>query len=325
MVDGIQADARMERLLHVIPAASRKGGVALADLALALHTTTDRILEDLEEVTARAYYHPGGWPDDVSILWDAGRVRVFHASGLERPVRLSARETLCLALALRGSVAAARMGDGARRAALLRRAETHLGQGAWSDDEAAPVHTEDRTPDASGIRETLLTAARDRRPCAIVYAKSGADDLAARVIHPYVLAHAEGVWYVVGWCAVKDGMRVFRVDRILEAAEADGHFDVPGDFDPRDYLTPTRVYRAEGDVEVRVRYSPKIARWVREGAAAGRMGWEEESDGSVVIRHRVADPHWVVGHALDYGPEAEILEPEELRALVRDVLAGMGE
>ena len=127
------------------------------------------------------------------------------------------------------------------------------------------------------------------------------------------------------WCAVKDGMRVFRVDRILEATEADGHFDVPGDFDPRDYLTPTRVYRAEGDVEVRVRYSPNIARWVREGAAAGRMGWEEESDGSVVIRHRVADPHWVVGHALDYGPEAEILEPEELRALVRDVLAGMRE
>jgi predicted DNA-binding transcriptional regulator YafY len=324
VVDGIQADARMERLLHVLPAASRKGGASLAELAASLHTTTDRIVEDLNEVTARSYYHPGGWPDDVSILLDGDRVRVFHASGFERPARLTARETLCLALALRGSVAAAHLGDGSRRLALLRRVEKHLGDGTWSDEDAAPVHTEDGAPDASGIRETLLGAARDRRPCAIVYAKAGADDMDTRVIHPYVLVHAEGVWYVVGWCAVKNGMRVFRVDRVLQAAEADGRFDVPEDFDPGDYLTPTRVYRAEGDVEVRVRYSPKIARWVRERAAAGMMGWEEESDGSVVLCHRVADPHWVVGHALDYGPEAEILEPEELRALVRDVVERMG-
>lgn len=323
MVDGTQADARMERLLHVIPAASRPDGASLAELAVALHTTTGRILEDLEEVTARAYYHPGGWPDDVSILWDAERVRVFHASGLERPARLSARETLCLALALRGTAAAARMGDGAGRLALLTRAEKHLGAGTWSEDEAAPLHTQDRLPDASGIRETLLNAARHRRPCAIVYAKAGADDMDARVIHPYVLVHAEGAWYVVGWCAVKDGMRVFRVDRIVEAAEAEGSFVVPEDFDPTAYVTAAKVYRAEADVEVRVRYSPKISRWVRERAAAGMVGWEEESDGSIIICHRVADPHWVVGHALHYGPEAEILEPEELRALVRGVVEGM--
>ncbi|HSG06769.1 MAG TPA: WYL domain-containing protein [Longimicrobiales bacterium] len=323
MVDGIQADARMERLLHVLPAASRKGGASLDELARALGTSMDRILEDLEEVTARVYYHPGGWPDDVSILVEADRVRVFHATGLERPVRLSSRETLCLALGLRGAAAAARLGDGSHRLALLRRAEEHLGAGAWSEEDAAPVHAEDLVPDPAGIRETLLRAARDRHPCAILYAKPKADDLDARVIHPYALAHAEGVWYVVGWCLVKEGMRVFRVDRILEAAGTDGRFDVPEDFDVAAYLTPTRVYRAEADVEVCVRYSPRIARWVRERAAAGMVGWEEEPDGSVVIRHHVADPHWVVGHALDYGPEAEILEPEELRALVREVVAGM--
>jgi predicted DNA-binding transcriptional regulator YafY len=229
-------------------------------------------------------------------------------------------------MGLRGTAAAARLGDAGRRIALLRRAETHLGRGGtgtWSEDEATPVHAEDRLPDPAGIRETLLAAARDHRPCAIVYAKSGADDMDARVIHPYVMVHAEGVWYVVAYCAVKDGMRVFRVDRIMEAAETDGHFEVPADFDPSAYLTPTRVYRAEADLEVRVRYSPRIARWVRERAAAGMVGWEEEADGSIVVRHHVADPHWVVGHALTYGPEAEILEPEQLRALVRDVVERM--
>ena len=68
MVDGTTAEARFQRLLHVLPAASRKEGAALPDLAAALGTSEKRILDDIEQVTARAYYHSGGWPDDVQIM-----------------------------------------------------------------------------------------------------------------------------------------------------------------------------------------------------------------------------------------------------------------
>jgi len=326
MPDGVRAEDRLERLLHVLPAAARDGGARLEDLASALDTTEKRILEDLRLVTDRAFYHPGGWPDDVSILLEGGRVRVYHASGLERPLRLSPRETLCLALALRGTGAASHVADAGRRSSLLDRAEQHLGSSPAGEDGAIlpdPVLAEDHVPDPAGIRETLLAAARDHHACAIVYAKASATDMDARVVHPYAVVHAEGSWYVVAWCAVKEGMRVFRMDRILEAADTDTTFEVPADFDPADWVGGHRVYRAEHDTEVRVRYSPRIARWVRERADGWPGGWEEESDGSVVVRHHVADPHWVVTHALTYGPEAEILEPEEVRALVREVVGRM--
>jgi predicted DNA-binding transcriptional regulator YafY len=328
MPDGIRAEDRLERLLHVLPAAAREGGAHLDELAGALDTTRERILEDLELVTARAFYHPGGWPDDVSILLEGGRVRVYHASGLERPLRLSPKETLCLALALRGTGAASHVADAGRRASLLRRAERHLGSSPPGEDGPLlpdPVLAEDHVPDPAGIRETLLAAARDRRACAIVYAKASATDMDARLVHPYAIVHAEGAWYVVAWCAVKEGMRVFRMDRILEAADTDVTFEVPAGFDHREWVAARRVYRAEHDTEVRVRYSPRIARWVRERADGWPGGWQEEPDGSVVVCHRVADPHWVVTHALTYGPEAEILEPEEVRALVREVVGRMAE
>ncbi len=208
MTDGIRAEDRLERLLYVLPAASREDGATLEELARALHTSEKRILEDLEQVTERAYYHSGGWPDDVSILIEPGRVRVFHASGFERPVRLSPRETLCLALALRSTAAASHVADGGRRADLLRRAERHLAAlppGAYDDRPPDPVHAGDLDPDPAGIRETLLAATRDRRACAIVYAKASADDLEVRVVHPYAILHAEGAWYVVGWCADEGG------------------------------------------------------------------------------------------------------------------------
>ena len=228
MADARTAEARLERLLHVLPAAGRPDGALLSDLARDLGATPGRILEDLEEVTARVYYHPGGWPDDVSILVESDRVRVTCAAGMERPVRLSPRETLCLALALRGTAAAARLSSDQRRTGLLRRAEAHLGQGTWSEGEmpgemAAP----DRAPDPAGVRETLITAARTRRACAIAYVKAGAADARLRVIHPYVSVYGEGAWYTVGWCALQEAVRVFRMDRVLEAAPTDDTFNVP--------------------------------------------------------------------------------------------------
>jgi predicted DNA-binding transcriptional regulator YafY len=41
-----------------------------------------------------------------------------------------------------------------------------------------------------------------------------------------------------------------------------------------------------------------------------------EPDGSVVLHHDVADPRWVVRHVLQYGGEAELVEPGELRERV---------
>jgi predicted DNA-binding transcriptional regulator YafY len=328
VVDGTTADARFERLLHVLPAASRDGGAGLADLAAALGTNEKRILEDIEQVTARAYYHPGGWPDDVQIMIEPDRVRVTHAGGMTRPVQLTRMETLCLALALRGSVASTYLSEPAEREMLMRRSEAHLGQGSWTEEEAPSVAAPHRAPDPEGIRETLITATRDHRPCAIHYVKGGATDGTLRVIHPYAMAYGEGAWYTVGHCLVEDEVRVFRVDRVLAADHTDGAFQTPDDFDASAYLTDGKIYHGTGEREVRVRYSPRISRWVRERAAFGAAAFEdaaieEESDGSVVVRHRVADPHWVVGHALQYGAEAEILEPEEFRVLVRGVAEGL--
>jgi predicted DNA-binding transcriptional regulator YafY len=60
-----------------------------------------------------------------------------------------------------------------------------------------------------------------------------------------------------------------------------------------------------------VRYSPRIARWVaeREGVAAAE-------DGRLTLEHPVADESWAVRHVLQYGPDAEVVEPAELRAAI---------
>lgn len=323
MTDARTAQARLERLLHVLPAASRPEGARLAELAETLGVTEARILEDLAEVTARNFYHTGGWLDDVQVFLGPGIVKVLRADGFERPGRLTPDETLCLSLALRGSAAASHAPSSVARDRLLDRAEGYLTHRDWRGDEAPTVRAPDRDPDPEGIRELLLTAARDRRPCALAYVKSGAGDATLRVVHPYVVAYGEGAWYAVGHCAVEDDIRVFRVDRILAADLAEGSFEVPEDFDVSHFIDGGRVFHAQVDREVRVRYSPTVARWIRERAEWTANVIEDGEDGSLVVRHRVADPHWAVSHTLQYGADAEILEPDEIRALAREIARGL--
>jgi len=328
--DGRTARERLERILHVLPAASRADGAALGDLARTLGASEERILEDLEEVTARAYYHPGGWPDDVQIMIESDRVTVRRADGLDRPVKLSMLETLALALALRGTAASAALADAGAREALLERAESHLVV-RWEEEQQEGQRAKqkravdnglrlpDRAPDSEGVRELLIDASRERRACAIHYLKPGAADGSVRLIHPYCVAYAEGHWYTVGHCTVENGVRVFRLDRILAADVSESGFEPPASFLLEDYVKDGRVYRADGDRPLRVRYSPRVARWIRERAEWESAEVDELEDGSVMVEGRAADPWWAVGQALQYGAEAEILEPEEVRALVVQV------
>ena len=69
-----------------------------------------------------------------------------------------------------------------------------------------------------------------------------------------------------------------------------------------------------------VRYSAGIARWVAE-----REGRVVDVDGSLTLRLPVADNAWAVRHVLQYGSEAEILEPVELRRMLIERLQSMAQ
>lgn len=276
---------------------------------------------DLEAVTARSYYLPAGAADALQIQLTADRVRVWTTGDFTRPVKLLPREALALGLGLRSLASAGGAdADPDRLEALRRRLERHLATAPTDrlQERFEPAGDTAPTP-PDDVPGTLFDCARSRTPCRIRYLKPGAPAPEARTVHTYVVARAEGRWYAVGRDpdAGDDRVRIFRLDRIVEADAAGGTFTVPDAFEPSDYVNRGRLYRADDDVEVVVRYSPRIARWIREKPWAGEVaGSEEQEDGGLVVRHRVTDPRWIVGHVLQYGPDAEVLGPEEVRERV---------
>jgi len=102
----------------------------------------------------------------------------------------------------------------------------------------------------------------------------------------------------------------------------DESFALPPDFRVDEVLRDGRAFQS--DVAPRplvVRYGPAVARWIAE-----REGGTIDEDGSVTVTHPLADVDWAMRHVLQYGADAEVLAPIDVRdAVARRLDAMLGE
>lgn len=323
------ASAQLERILYLLPAAAREGGMRIDDLAAALGVEREVVMRDLQDVTARTFYHPAGAVDSFNILMDDQRVEVYAPSEFQRPVRLNSREALALGLGLRvlaSEAAPARRSDildlaarleaelGAPKVQTVQELRASSGRDPHRDTPDAPeVELEEYVIalDDDGFRGVVADAIELGRLCTIWYLKPGDVAPAYRTVAPYRLVHANGHWYVAAYDTDREGVRIFRMDRVLDARlEEESVPALPQD-ELEAVLSGPAPYAASDDIEVSVRYSPRVARWIAE-----RTSDYETENGSVIVRHRVADRRWIVRHVLQYGGEAVVEAPPEARAWV---------
>lgn len=309
------AGEQLERILYLLPLASREGGVPLTEAAERLGVSVETVQRDLEEVTARAFYHPAGGAEDMQIMLGTNHLKIYSHKKFERPPKLSGREMLSLAIGLRAAAAEASADGATEILDLAHRIELELA--VMPADEEADRYVIDEGDDVgAGLRTFLKEAARFRTRCRIRYLKPGDSEPSERNVDPYAVVYGSGRWYVIGYCHLRAGIRAFRVDRVLHATTLDDGYEVPEEFNPADYVAGGRVFRSESDDEVVVHYSACVAPWVREHGPIEELG-----DGKVSVRFTTADPGWVVRHVLQYGPEAEVVEPFAVREMVMQVAA----
>jgi predicted DNA-binding transcriptional regulator YafY len=187
---------------------------------------------------------------------------------------------------------------------------------AWAQRTlfATGLHRGDLTP-LEPILDKLRRGARERRRVTMLYRSRGQVDPLQRQVDPYALIHRWGWWYLVGHCHLRDAVRTFRVDRILELTLLDRPFDLPTKFDIHQYLAaePPLVPHTHA----RLRFQPEAALI----ALDNRANWdtlEEHTDGSVTVSFGAPSLEWAASAVLAYGPHVVALEPRELRRMVSE-------
>ena len=86
------------------------------------------------------------------------------------------------------------------------------------------------TPADSETLLTLAAAVGERRRVRLRY-RSGWAGESERVVDLYGVMQREGYWYAAGHCHLRGGMRLFRLDRVLEAELLDDTFARPEGLD----------------------------------------------------------------------------------------------
>jgi predicted DNA-binding transcriptional regulator YafY len=76
-----------------------------------------------------------------------------------------------------------------------------------------------------------LSAAAQRRQRVWLRYRAWHSETTEREFDPYGVVHRAGRWYTVGFCHLRQDVRVFRLDRMLEVEPVEATFSPPPDFD----------------------------------------------------------------------------------------------
>ena len=307
------ASSQLRRVLDLIPRFADGEKHPITDVASAAGTSVAGLMTDIYSLSER-FDEPGGFVAGVSIFVEGHTVSV-HTSHFHRPMRLLMSELCALELGLmllRRQRTPAEQAPIERALERLRETISRLPQ---NERHEGMRYAELAGAGSAEHLTTLRAAVRERRKVRLRYRAGSATESTTRVAAPHSLVFAEQAWYAV---ATGDGdtVRFFRLDRVEEVSLLDEQFE-------RDESIPSRLqetgraFASDTSKRMTVRYSPRIARWVSE-----REGKPLDEDGSLTLEHPVADASWAVRHVLQYGPDAELLEPGELREKVRETLNG---
>jgi predicted DNA-binding transcriptional regulator YafY len=175
-------------------------------------------------------------------------------------------------------------------------------------------------PDAAAFRE-VLSALRLRRRALIRYRSLSSGRTTARWVRPYHVFNLRGDWYLIAWDETRQAIRHFAIHRIRRVTPSTEAYEIPRGFDFRKYMADSfGIEKGARPVDVAVRFAPRQARWIRERKWHRSARIQEELDGALTLRLRVAETSELKRWVLQFGSEAEVLAPASLRRAVADEL-----
>jgi predicted DNA-binding transcriptional regulator YafY len=174
---------------------------------------------------------------------------------------------------------------------------------------------EEAIPPASEVVLTLSIAAQRSQQVWLRY-RSWAQEETERAIDPYGLVVRSGHWYAVGYCHLRQGLRVFRLDRVAEAALRDERFVRPTDID---LLTEVEqgIGRAPGAWQIEVLL--KLPLEEAQQQVPAYLGVLEPCEEGVLFRSSVGHLDWLALFLTGLGCPFIIRQPPELCQKLREL------
>ncbi|MET7733187.1 transcriptional regulator [Streptomyces sp. NPDC005402] len=304
---------RADRLLSLLLSLQSRGQQTARQLAAELEVSVRTVYRDLEALSA------AGVPV-VASGGPGGGCRLLE--GWRSPLLgISAEEATALLAAASGSGPLERiaLGDALAQARLKLLAALPAAGREQANTTASRFHIDTQAwfkpPEPVPHLPVLVDAVRRDRRLRLAHASRCG---ATRTVDPLGLVAKAGVWYLI--VRSDRGIRAHRASRITEAELLPESFTRPADFDLSAYWARwTAEFEASLDqLPVTVRLTPAglaaLPQVLGDTASAARATVDPDEPG----RHRLIlhfdDRQAACRRLLGFGPDAEVLEPADVRA-----------
>ena len=279
------------RLLDLVPFLISHQGISLADLAAHFKVDIDVIIDDLNTLWMCGL--PGYTPLElIDLAFDSGYVTIRNAAPLAYIRTMSSTEIVSLALGLdllRETTEKLSVDQSERIEKLSQRLRDQVG---GQITIISSSHTTNRSLIARSITQ--------RVPVRMTYYSAHSDAQSERVVSAYDFFHEEDVEYFRGYCHSAQGMRTFRVDRIVAVSFADVAAVIPAH---------------QPHQQEKIRVGATVRALDRTSAEAFRLDFAELEVGSSVTLEAFS-PEWLVRAIMAGAASLVVEEPSEFRLLV---------
>ena len=298
---------RLRRLLALVPYVVSRKSVGLAETAAAFGMSERELVDDLNLVWCVELRSPDPYcPIDLS--YEGGEISVSQAESIARPLRLAVDEASAMLVALR--MLSEVPGDRSAVNRLIAKLEAAAGEAAAV---SAQVAVQIEVPNEDGISQGIRAALAAGKRLHLRYYVPGRDEATERDVDPMRLLVVEGRTYLEAWCLLAEGVRLFRLDRVLSLKVMDVSSAVPPDAEYVD-IDQGLFRPSDSDVHVELELSGE-GRWVAEYYPCESV--TELDDGWLRVVLRTPDTRWVRRLALRLGEDGRVVGPPELATAVR--------
>jgi len=298
-------------MLVIVPYLVQHPGTSLDAAAEIFAVTREQLRRDLDLLFLSGLppYGPGDLID-VDVDEDGG-VWISMADHFARPLRLTRPEALAVYLRATELLATPGIPDAPALASALAKLRDALGTDTLGDAAGIEGAVTGSPP---AYLAALRAAAAGLRRIRIDYTAASTGERSVREVEPEAVFASAGHWYVVAWDVAADGERLFRADRVSAVEETGERFA------PRGLEGAGRQLYTAGDQDLAVRLLLRpAARWVAEYYVTDDV--VTRPDGTVEATLPARQTGWIAKLLLRLGPDADVLDPPELRAEISQIAA----
>ncbi|MBI5936677.1 MAG: WYL domain-containing protein [Betaproteobacteria bacterium] len=194
-------------------------------------------------------------------------------------------------------------------------AQEHLGSGELAK-RLKILRMAARQPDTR-VFQTVAGATAQRRRLALGYHGRERDTVTEREVSPQRLTHYRDNWYLDAWCHKADGLRSFALDRIRGARMLDAPADDIADAElDRHFASAYGIFAGTPQHTAILHFTAERARWIADESWHPKQQSRWLADGRYELAIPYADPRELMLDILKYGPDVEVVGPDELRTKI---------